>query len=141
MGYLHEKFRHHHHHHVDEMKCHDDEKMKMRRNDKDVTPRQGGNARRKQEWISSQHMVEFKRISLTGFRSASSSSRFPGVSMQIHKSHHRFFPVDTSLIHKNLASHLPRACLMLAKKDYHLHCGILMSFTSAVLDNYHKRMR
>ncbi|GKF67125.1 hypothetical protein Tco_0193642, partial [Tanacetum coccineum] len=23
----------------------------------DVTPRQGGNARRKQEWISSQHMV------------------------------------------------------------------------------------
>ncbi|GJV65274.1 hypothetical protein Tco_1476102 [Tanacetum coccineum] len=51
-------------------------------------------------------LVEFKRISLTGFRSCTSRSRYRSVSKQttrtslIHiESHHRFFPVDTSLIH------------------------------------------
>ncbi|GJR20036.1 hypothetical protein Tco_0968563 [Tanacetum coccineum] len=51
-------------------------------------------------------IVEFKRISLTGFHSCTSRSRYRSVSKQITRtslihieSHHRFFPVDTSLIH------------------------------------------
>ncbi|GJU63761.1 hypothetical protein Tco_1245596 [Tanacetum coccineum] len=45
------------------------------------------------------YLSNFKRISLTGFRSCASRSRYQSISKQTTLSHHRFFPVDTSLIH------------------------------------------
>ncbi|GJW26223.1 hypothetical protein Tco_0040034 [Tanacetum coccineum] len=64
------------------------------------------------------HSVEFRRISMTGFRSCTSRSHYRSVSKQTTR-----LPMDIRLKidlenQSDLTSHLPRACLMLPQSGF-----------------------
>ncbi|GJY11081.1 putative reverse transcriptase domain-containing protein [Tanacetum coccineum] len=84
-------------------------------------------------------IVEFKRISLTGFRSCTSRSRYQSVSKQTTRIAPSFLSVGTSLIHYRISNvTLPRACLMLAQAGFPFITVNTKEYHSECSGNYHK---